>query len=74
MAIGIGQKVRVTRIRDGLSGGVKELVANGSVGQVKGYRVLDGANVGVIVQFDNDFSTWFFEEEVEPASGGRFRR
>ena len=74
MAIGIGQKVRVTSIRDCLSGGVKQLVESGSIGEVKGYRVLDGANVGVVVKFNDDFSTWFFEEEVEPASGGRFRR
>jgi hypothetical protein len=74
MAIGIGQKVRVTKIRDGLSTGLKQLIENQAVGEVKGYRVLDGTNVGIVVKFSDEFSTWFFEDEVEPASGGRFRR
>jgi hypothetical protein len=25
----------------------------------------DGSGVGVFIQFDDKFSTWFFEDEVE---------
>lgn len=71
MAIGIGQKVRIAKIRDGLSAGIMKQIGQQSAGKVKGYRVVDGSAVGVVVDFGNGFSTWFFEEELDSGRGKR---
>jgi Protein of unknown function (DUF2862) len=58
----IGQKVKVFRLRDRVSPPVVKKL--GQVGTVLGYKVTDGG-VGVVVQFDDNFSTWFFEDEIK---------
>ncbi len=60
----IGQRVRLQRLRDRSS---KEVVAHlGKMGYVQGYKVTDGQGVGVVVKFDDNFTTWFFEDEIVP--------
>lgn len=60
----IGQKVRVRRLRDRTG---KEVVDHlGKTGVIAEYRMVDGSGVGAIVKFDDNFSTWFFEDELEP--------
>jgi chromosome segregation and condensation protein ScpB len=60
----IGQKVRVRRLRDRTS---QEVINRlGQVGIIRDYKMVDGSGVGVIVQFDDKFLTWFFEDELEP--------
>ncbi|MEB3230023.1 MAG: DUF2862 domain-containing protein [Leptolyngbyaceae bacterium] len=59
----IGQKVRVSRLRDRSSQGAVQHL--GQVGTVQGYKMTDGSGVGVVVKFDDSFITWFFEDEVE---------
>ena len=61
----IGQKVKVYRIRDRVSSNVADKL--GKVGTVKEYKMTDGSGVGVIIQFDDQSATWFFEDEVKPA-------
>ncbi|MBE9029652.1 DUF2862 domain-containing protein [filamentous cyanobacterium LEGE 11480] len=59
----IGQKVRVSRLRDKVS---QTVVAKlGQSGVVKDFKMTDGSGVGVLVQFEDKFATWFFEDEVE---------
>lgn len=60
----IGQKVRVRRLRDRTSQEVIQRL--GQVGVIQDYKMVDGSGVGVVVQFDDKFSTWFFEDELEP--------
>ena len=58
----IGQKVRVSRLRDRSS---QEVIDHlGQVGTIQGYKMTDGSGVGVVVKFDDNFSTWFFEDEI----------
>lgn len=59
----VGQKVRIRRVRDRVS----ELVAKrlGQVGTIQDYKMTDGSGVGVLVQFEDKFATWFFEDEIE---------
>lgn len=59
----IGQKVKVYRIKDRVNGSVANKL--GKVGTVKGYKMTDGSGVGVVVQFDDRSSTWFFEDEIK---------
>jgi hypothetical protein len=61
----IGQKVKVIRLRDRVSSTIDQKL--GQVGTISGYKVTDGAGIGVVVKFDDNFSTWFFEDEIKPA-------
>ena len=61
----IGQKVKVIRLRDRVSSNIAQKL--GEIGIIEGYKVTDGAGIGVVVKFDDNFSTWFFEDEIKPA-------
>lgn len=59
----VGQKVRVRRLRDRVS---NEVVSRlGQVGTIQDFKMTDGSGVGVLIKFDDQFATWFFEDEVE---------
>ncbi|MGB5633810.1 MAG: DUF2862 domain-containing protein, partial [Waterburya sp.] len=64
IAMEIGQKVKVCRIKDRVNDNVAGKL--GKVGTVKEYKMTDGSGVGVVVQFDDRTSTWFFEDEIQP--------
>jgi hypothetical protein len=61
----IGQKVKVYRLRDRVSPLVVSKL--GKVGTIKDFRMTDGSGVGVVVQFEDNSATWFFEDELKPA-------
>jgi hypothetical protein len=62
----IGQKVRIRRLRDRVS---SEVVSKlGQTGVVQDFKMTDGSGIGVLVQFDDQFSTWFFADEVEASA------
>ena len=64
MAIEIGQKVKVRRLRDRVS---KEVAGRlGKSGVVRQFKMVDGSGVGIVVEFDDNYSTWFFEDELSP--------
>lgn len=63
MALDIGQKVKVTRLRDRVNSGVAGRL--GQVGVVEQFKMVDGSGVGVVVKFDDDYVTWFFEDELK---------
>lgn len=59
----IGQKVRLRRLRDRTS---QEVVSRlGQVGVVQSFKMVDGSGVGAVVIFNDQFATWFFEDELE---------
>lgn len=60
----IGQKVKVYRLRDRVSPIVVSKL--GKVGTIKDFRMTDGSGVGVVVQFEDNSATWFFEDELKP--------
>jgi Fe2+ transport system protein FeoA len=59
----IGQKVKVFRLRDRVSTGIAQKL--GKIGIIEGYKVTDGSGVGVVVKFDDNTATWFFEDEIK---------
>lgn len=61
----IGQKVRVRRFRDRVSQATIDKL--GKTGVIQAFKVTDGKGIGVVVQFDDKYTTWFFEDEIEPA-------
>ena len=62
----IGQQVKVFRLRDRVSPPIVKRL--GQIGTIKGFKLLDGSNVGVVIQFEDNFATWFFEDELKPVS------
>lgn len=59
----VGQQVRVRRLRDRAS---QEVISRlGKTGVVQGYKMTDGSGVGVVVRFEDNYLTWFFEDELE---------
>lgn len=61
----VGQKVKVRRIRDRVPAEVVSKIKQNPVGTISAYKMVDGSGVGVVVKFDSNFSTWFFEDEIE---------
>ena len=59
----IGDKVRVRRLRDRVPQAVVSKL--GKIGTVCGYKMVDGKGLGRLVEFDDQYSTWFFEDELE---------
>jgi hypothetical protein len=66
MALDIGQKVKVVRLRDRVSPDVSGRL--GKSGVVRQFKMVDGSGIGVVVEFDDKYSTWFFEDELSPIS------
>ncbi len=65
MAIEIGQKVQVYRLRDRVS---PDIIGKlGKTGVIKEFKMTDGSGVGAVVAFDDRTATWFFEDELKPA-------
>lgn len=64
----IGQKVKIRRLRDRISPDVVSKIKQSSTGTITGYKMLDGSQVGFVVKLDNQFATWFFEDELEATS------
>jgi hypothetical protein len=65
VAIEIGQRVKVRRIRERVPNDVVNQLKQNPFGTVKDFKMVDGSGVGFIVQLDNKTSTWFFEDELE---------
>jgi hypothetical protein len=65
VAMKIGQKVKVLRLRQKMGADVIEKIKQNPMGTVKDFKMTDGSGVGVVVDFGNGVSTWFFEDEVQ---------
>ena len=62
----IGQKVRVRRLRDRVS---QEIIKKlGQSGTIREFKLVDGSGVGMLVQFEDNTGTWFFEDELESSN------
>ncbi|RUT04686.1 cytochrome b6 [Dulcicalothrix desertica PCC 7102] len=59
----IGQRVKIYRLRDRVSAATAAKL--GQTGLIQGYKITDGMGVGVVVLFDDNYSTWFFEDELK---------
>jgi Protein of unknown function (DUF2862) len=59
----IGQQVKVYRLRDRVG---NEVVSKlGKIGTIKEFKMTDGSGVGAVVKFEDNTSTWFFEDELK---------
>ncbi len=62
----IGQKVKVQRLRDQVPASIVNKIKQNPTGTIEGFKVVDGNGIGLVVRFDKEFSTWFFEDELAP--------
>lgn len=60
----IGQKVKVFRLRDRVPNQIVDKL--GKVGIIKDFKMTDGSGVGAVVKFDDNTTSWFFEDELKP--------
>jgi hypothetical protein len=63
MALEIGQRVKVCRLRDRVDQDTAGHL--GKSGVIRQYKMVDGSGVGVVVEFEDKFTTWFFEDELK---------
>ncbi|WP_364303448.1 DUF2862 domain-containing protein [Moorena sp. SIO4A5] len=63
VAMKIGQKVKVFRLRDRVGNNIANKL--GQIGTITDYKMTDGSGVGVTVKFEDNSSTWFFEDELK---------
>ena len=61
----IGQRVKVYRLRDRVSRPIVKRL--GQVGTIQGFKMTDSSGVGIVVKFEDNFTTWFFEDELKLA-------
>ncbi len=66
VTIDIGSKVRVTRVRDRISGALVELLKKDAIGTVVDFRTVDGKGIVVVVQLSDGSTCWVFEDEFAP--------
>jgi Protein of unknown function (DUF2862) len=59
----VGQQVLVRRLKERVPGTV--IAKLGKVGVIMDLKVLDGQEIGALVEFEDKFATWFFEDELE---------
>ena len=59
----VGQKVKIVRLRERVPQDTINRV--GQVGSVVSLKVVDGG-LGAIVEFDDGYTTWFFDNELKP--------
>lgn len=59
----IGQKVRLRRLRDRSPQNLVQRL--GQIGIIQGFKLVDGKGIGVVVEFEDKYSTWFFEDELQ---------
>jgi hypothetical protein len=65
VAMQVGQKVKLCRLRDRTSQDVIQHL--GKIGIIKGLKPVDGKGIGLVVEFEDQFKTWFFEDELQAA-------
>ena len=59
----VGQKVKIVRLRERVPQDTINRL--GQVGSVVSLKVVDGG-LGAIVEFDDGYTTWFFDNELKP--------
>ncbi len=61
-----GQNLRVdlNRVRDRLPAKLIDQLSSDPLGQLIGYKMVDGNQFGLAIQFSNGKVAWFFEDEL----------
>ncbi len=63
--IGSLVKIDPQRINGKVSDELSELLSRNSVGEVIGYKITDGTDIGLILKLSNGSNAWFFKNELD---------
>ncbi|MGK7921481.1 MAG: DUF2862 domain-containing protein [Trichodesmium sp.] len=64
----IGQQVKVKGIKQKIPNNIINRLKQNPIGTIKEFKMVDGSGIGYWVEFEAKMGTWFFEDEIEPAS------
>ena len=61
-----GQKLRVDldQVRDRLPSVLLATLSKNPIGELVGYKMVDGNNFGLVLRFIDGSTSWFFESEL----------
>tara|TARA_Y100001968_G_C18739156_1_gene428106 strand:+ start:197 stop:427 length:231 start_codon:yes stop_codon:yes gene_type:complete len=62
-------KVDLDQVKDRLSKKLKYSLENDPVGELVGFKMVDGNQFGLVLTFKNGISEWFFEKELSIHEG-----
>ena len=60
-------KVKLDKVCDRLPKKLLDQINIDPCGKLIGYKMVDGNNFGLVLEFDNGSTSWFFETELEEA-------
>ena len=62
----IGSKVKVNldRVRDRIPTSLLKLLNNEPRGTVMDYKMTDGQGIGLVIEFSDGTTSWFFDDEI----------
>ena len=63
--IGSLVKIDPQKINGKVSDELSELLSRNSVGEVIGYKITDGTDIGLIIKLSNGSNAWFFKNELD---------
>ncbi len=63
--IGSLVKIDPQRINGKVSDELSELLSRNSIGEVIGYKITDGTDIGLIIKLSNGSNAWFFKNELD---------
>ena len=62
--IGSRVKVDLDQVRDRIPGKLLKQLTEDPRGKVIDYKMTDGQGIGVVLEFSDGTTSWFFEEEI----------
>ena len=62
----IGTRVRIDldRVRDRISSTLLQQLTDDPRGKVIAYKMTDGGGIGLVLEFSNGTTSWFFDDEI----------
>ena len=62
-------RVDIENIRDRISNNTLSQIKSNPIGKLVGYKMVDGNQFGLALEFKNKSIIWFFENEVSEITG-----
>jgi len=62
--IGSRVRVRLDQVRDRIPSNLLKQLSNNPQGKVIDYKMTDGTGIGLILEFSDGSTSWFFPEEI----------
>ena len=57
-------KIEINEVKDRLPDNIMEIIKKDPIGELVGYKLVDGNQFGLVVKLKNGEISWFFEKEL----------